>query len=526
VALTQDPERRADRALAATQAQLHAGAFGEALRLLAVAEAEAVSELQRSRVDLLRGQIASAAGPGTEASIQLLKAAGRLKPLDVVLARETYLDAWGAALFAGDLGRNGLLIDVSEAALSAPPSSDPPRPSDLLLDGLSLLIAEGRTAALPTLRKAVVAFRGEEISVEKGLQWGVLASTAAATLWDFESWDAVISRQMELARIAGALAPLSIALNGEGIVLAWRGDFTTAAAVAAEADAVTHATGTRIAPYGALFLTALTGEERRGFVFIEAEMNLARARGEGMAVQFCQWTTAVLSNGLARYEQAQSLSRQASEEAPELFIAAWALPELIEAAIRNGNEPIAVDALDRLANSTNPNESDWARGIFARCQALVSDGETAEAHYREAIECLGRTPLRPEHARANLLYGEWLRRQNRRLDARAQLRSAYDVFSEIGMMAFAERAERELQATGETVRKRREDTRNDLTPQEEQIARLALAGRTNPEIGAQLFISARTVEWHLRKVFTKLGITSRRGLRDALPARTGTDRRN
>jgi DNA-binding CsgD family transcriptional regulator len=217
---------------------------------------------------------------------------------------------------------------------------------------------------------------------------------------------------------------------------------------------------------------------------------------------------------------------QASAEASEFLIGSWVLPELVEAAARTGNEALAVDTIERLARSTSLSQTDWARGIFARCQALVSGGDTAEAHYRQAVECLGRTPLRPELARAHLLYGEWLRRHNRRNDAREQLRVAYGLFTEIGMLAFAERAGRELRATGEAVRKRREAEHNDLTPQEEQIARLALEGRTNPEIGAQLFISARTVEWHLRKVFAKLGITSRRGLRDVLPVRAPNDSRN
>ena len=272
---------------------------------------------------------------------------------------------------------------------------------------------------------------------------------------------------------------------------------------------------------GGPFLAALIGDVPHSTKAIEAAIDLAKARGEGYAAQVGLLAAAVLSNGLARYEQAVSLSLQASELAPELHLAAWALPELIEAAVRTGNDPMAADALERLADSTSWCEGDWDRGMLARCRALVSNDDTAEEYYRLAVECLSRTALRPEHARAQLLYGEWLRRQNRRVDAREQLRLAYDMFSGIGMLAFAERALHELRATGETVRKRQDDTRSNLTPQEEQIARLALEGRTNPEIGAQLYLSARTVEWHLRKVFAKLGITSRRGLRDALPARRG-----
>jgi DNA-binding NarL/FixJ family response regulator len=516
VALTQDPARRADRALAAAQASLYAGAFDAALGLLAAAEAGALDEFQRARVDLLRGQVASASA-GTEAPAQLLKAAQRLERLDVELARETFLDAWGAALFAGHLVSAGTLLDVSRAARSAPRPAHPYHPSDLLLDGLALLISEGRAAAVPTLRRAVSAFRGEGMSVKKGLQWGVLASSAAVELWDFESWDAVITRQMELARDAGALAPLSIALNGEGIVVAWCGDFTAAARVIVEADAVTEATGTRIAPYGAMLLAALRGRNAEAWALIEAAIKDAAAGGEGLAVQFAHWATAVLYNGLGRYEDALAAAQQASEVTPQLFISVWALPELMEAAVRSGNAELAPDALERLVASANASTTDWGLGIAARSRALLSEGEVAEHLYREAVERLRRTRLRPELARAHLLYGEWLRREGRRLAAREQLRTAHDMLTTIGMEGFAERARGELIATGEKVRKRTFETRYQLTPQEEQVARLAREGLSNPEIGARLYISPRTVEWHLRKVFAKLGLTSRQGLESALP---------
>jgi DNA-binding CsgD family transcriptional regulator len=517
VALTKDRERRVERALAAAQTQLHAGAFDESLRLLAAAEVDAQTELQRARVDLLRGHIALSVGPITEASGQLLKAARRLESLDLSLARETYLNAWGAALYASQSGNTDQLRDASEAARAAPASSDP-RLSDLLLDGFSLLVTEGLAAAAPTLRNAVSAFPHEELSLEKGLQWGVLAAAAAGNLWDFDSLEAIMGRQTELAREAGALAPLCFTLQGDVFVMAWRGNLAAAAALAAETDALSDAIGVRQAPMGGDLLTALTGDEPHSSTFIEAGIGLARARGEGTAAQVGLWATAILCNGLARYEQALSGSLQASE-GPAHHIAAWALPEAIEAAVRTGNDALAADAFERLADSAKWSERDWGQGILARCQALVSNGETAEEHYCEAIAYLSRTPLRPEHARTQLLYGEWLRRQKRRIDARDQLRSAHSTFSEIGMVAFAKRALGELLATGETVRKRRDDTRNDLTPQEEQIARLALQGRTNPEIGAELYLSSRTVEWHLRKVFAKLAITSRRELRNALPAR-------
>jgi DNA-binding NarL/FixJ family response regulator len=518
VALTRDPARRVDRALAAAQASLHAGGFDAALELLAAAETGKLDEFQHARVDLLRGQVASASA-GTEAPAQLLKAARRLEPLDPSLARETYLDAWGAALFAGRLASGEDLLDVSRAARAAPRPPSPPHPSDLLLDGLAELVTEGRVAALPALRRALSAFRGEQISVEKGLQWSVLASSAAVELWDFETWDAVITRQMELARDAGALAPLSIALNGEGIVVTWCGDFAAAARVIVEADAVTEATGTRIAPYGGLLLAALRGSESEARALIDATIGDATAGGEGLAVQYAQWTTAVLYNGLGRYEDALAAAQQASEGTPELFIAVWALPELIEAAVRSGNADVAPAALERLVASADASATDWGLGIAARSRALLSEGEAAERAYAEAIDRLGRTRLRPELARAHLLYGEWLRRGQRRVDARAHLRTAHDMLVSMGADGFADRARHELLATGAKVRKRVDETRDELTPQEELIARLARDGRTNPQIGAELFISPRTVEWHLKKVFAKLGISSRMALHDAVPSR-------
>jgi DNA-binding CsgD family transcriptional regulator/tetratricopeptide (TPR) repeat protein len=518
VALTQEPAPRAQRALAASQASLHAGAFEAAARLLATAEAGVLDELQRARVELLRGQIASASSAGSEAPGQLLRAAKRLAPLDVSLARETYLDAWGAALFAGPLASGSTLLDVSRAARSAPPPPRIQRASDLLLDGLAVLMTEGRAAAAPMLKQGVSAYLREEIPVEKGLQWGVLASTAAVTLWDFDGWDAVITRQMELTRDAGALAPLSIALNGEGIVVAWRGDFGAAALVTAEADAVTEATGTRIAPYGALLLAGLRGREAEAIALIEATIKDATAGGEGLAVQYAHWTMAVLYNGIGRYEEALAAAQRASDDTPELFVSAWALTELIFASTRTRKEGRATDALERLAETTSAADADWGLGILARSRALLSEGEAAESSYREAIDRLSRSRLRPELARSHLNYGEWLRREHRRVDAREELRKAHAMLTAIGMDAFAERARQELLATGEHVRKHSVETRDELTAQERHIAQLAREGLSNPEIGARLFLSPRTIEWHLRKVFAKLGIRSRRELTKVLPS--------
>jgi DNA-binding NarL/FixJ family response regulator len=517
VTLTEDPAVRIDRALAAAQASLHAGAFEAALSLVSNLEVGDLDPLIRARADLLRAQVASARA-GTDAPTRLLKAAQRLEPLDPQLARETYLDAWGAALFAGRLAGEHTLREISAAALAAP-ASDADRSSDLLLDGLACLIIEGRDAAEAKLQRAVNAFVADEFSVEKGLQWGVLASTASVELWDFDSWEAVIAAQMERARDAGALAPLSIALNGVGIVVAWRGDLVGAAQVVAEADAVKEATGTRIAPYGAMLLAALSGREQQARERIDRPVEEALAAGEGLGVQYGQWARAVLANGLGRPEEALAAAQAASDVQPALFIASWALPELVEAAVRCRRLDVAASALERLVATTSVGGSDWGLGIAARSRALLTEGDAAEALHRQAIEHLSRTRLRPETARAHLLFGEWLRRAGRRVDARAELREAHNAFILMGMDGFADRARQELEATGEAVRERADDAHDDLTTQERQVALLAREGLSNPEIGARLFLSPRTVEWHLRKVYTKLGISSRRDLSRALPSR-------
>jgi ATP/maltotriose-dependent transcriptional regulator MalT len=285
----------------------------------------------------------------------------------------------------------------------------------------------------------------------------------------------------------------------------------------AEADSVIEATGTLVAPYGALVLAGLQGREAEASRLIDATIKTATAGGQGTAVQYAHWANSLLLNGLGRYPEAVTAAEEASDDTPELFVSAWAAAEMIEAATRIGDTELAGAALERILAATAVADTDWALGIRARSRALLSEGEDADRHYREAIERLGRTRLRPELARAHLLYGEWLRRENRRVDARAQLRAAHDQCLTIGMEAFAERARGELLATGEKVRRRTVETRDELTPQERQIAGLARDGLSNPEIGARLFLSPRTVEWHLRKVFAKLGIHSRRELAGALP---------
>jgi ATP/maltotriose-dependent transcriptional regulator MalT len=325
-------------------------------------------------------------------------------------------------------------------------------------------------------------------------------------------------RAVQLARDAGALEVLAAADNACGQAAAFGGDFATAALLTAEVDAVKEATRTRIPPHAAIAVAGIRGREAEAAELIDGVITEAIAGGQGAAVQYARWANSVLMNGLGRYEEALASAVAASEDTPELYIAAWALSELIEAATRTGNPELAERALTRLHVQTEATGVDWALGVHARSRALLSEGQAAEDLYREAIDRLGRTRLRPDFARAHLLYGEWLRRENRRVDARAQLRAAHDLFVRIGMEAFAERAQGELLATGERVRKRTAETRDELTPQELQIARLARDGLSNPEIGARLFLSPRTVEWHLRKVFSKLGIRSRQELSRALPS--------
>ena len=518
VALTGDPGRRSDRALAAAQASLGAGAFDAARRLLATAKAGPLDELGRARVDLLHAEIVFAQSRGSDAPLLLLEAARRLAPLDVRLCRNTYLDAWGAALFAGHLAdAGGSLLDVSRAAATAPDPADRGLPCDLLLDGLALIFTEGTRAATPTLQRAITAFAGSEVSAEEVLRWGWLAARAAIWLWDYDSGLEIPKRAVQLARDSGALEVLAVADNVCGQSAVWGGDFELAAQMTAEVEAVKDATGSRIGPYARISLVGLRGREAEASPLIDGVIAGAAAGGQGTAVQYAHWAKAVLMNGLGRYEEARAAALQAAGVTPQIFIAAWALSELVEAATRTGDADQARDALARLGEHTDSSDADWALGIHAHSRALLSEGEAAERSYREAVERLGRTRLRPNLARAHLIYGEWLRREHRRVDARKQLRAAHDLFEAIGMEAFTGRARAELLATGEKVRKRGAETRDELTPQEQQIARLARGGLSNPEIGAQLFLSPRTVEWHLRKVFAKLDISSRHELAQALP---------
>jgi DNA-binding CsgD family transcriptional regulator len=514
--LTPDPARRADRTLVAAQASLRAGAFGKALELLAMAQAGPLDELQGARADWLRGQIAFASGPGSDAPLLLLKAARRLDPLDPGLARETYLDAWQAALFAGHLAGGGDLEEISRAARSLPPPEPPPRVADLLLDGLALLITDGPAAAAPALREAISAFADPDVPVAERLRWSWWVPVASLPLWDGEGYRLIVP-PLQLARDVGALDQLPMLLNVLAVAAALRGDLAAAAALIAEADAAREATGARLVAYAAMVLAAFRGSKAEAVPLIEATLDQAASVGQGAAVTWAYWVTAVLQNGLGRYQEALVAARQAAGHRLT-HLSMWALPELIVAAARTGNTLLARDALDRLSEWTQAGQTDWGLGVEARSRALLSEGEAADLLYLEAIDRLGRTGLRPELARAHLLYGEWLRRQRRRGEARAHLRTAHGLLDAMGMEGFAARARHELRATGETARRRSVASMPQLTAQEAQIARLARDGLSNPEIGARLFLSPRTVQYHLGKVFIKLDITSRSDLRRILPA--------
>ena len=515
--LTVDPGRRARRTLAAAESKHLAGAHGAALSILAAAEAGPLDGPQRARADLLRAEIAYMERRGSDAPQLLLRAAGRLEPLDARTARDTHLDALIAAHFAGRLAGGAGMREAAEAARRAPAAAQPPTASDLLVDGLSTAVIDGYPAGARVLVQAVDGFRGPSVSLQEELRWLWPAAHIAMSLWDDASYEVLATRHIELARQTGLLAVLPTALTTRIVAHTFAGQFAAADQLIAELRTLTDAMGIPMPPYGPLFLAGWRGREGAASALIDAAIPEVTQRGEGGALAFADYARAVLYNGLGRYREALTAAIATDRFEVEGFVIyTQGLVELIEAAARAGAPERATDALGRLSEMSSATETEWGAGIRARSQALLSPDEAAEPLYREAIERLGRTRIRPQLARSHLLYGEWLRRRNRRAEARDHLRTAYEMLADFGAESFAERARRELLATGETVRKRSVETLTQLTAQEAHIAQLAVTGHTNPEIGAQLFISARTVEWHLRKVFTKLGVGSRRELRGAL----------
>jgi len=518
--LTPDPVRRGARALAAAQATFEAGSTSAALALLAAAEICPLDELQSARLLRMRAHIVFAQRRGGEAPALLLDAAKRLEGVHAGLARETYVEALAAEIFVGRLGTHNILR-VAEEARAAPQAPEPSRPTDLLLDGLMKRFGEGYRASVAALRRALHAFREQEVHGKDGIirrLWTMCPAApepVAPDLWDDALWEELASDVVRLARDAGALATLPIALSYRAAVHVHTGEFDAAAALIEEGRAITEATGNAPLRYTSLALAAWRGEEGPARRMIQAAVREANARGEGRALGLAGYATAVLYNGLGRYDAAFEGAKRACEH-DDMGFFGWSLAELIESGVRSGARDEAARALKLLDERARAADTDWALGTLARSSALLESGWAADELYREAVERLARCRIVVHLARAHLVYGEWLRRGNRRVNAREHLRTAHEMLSRIGAEAFAERARGELMATGETVRKRRDETRAVLTAQEALVARLAAEGRTNPEIGTQLYISPRTAEYHLRKVFAKLGINSRRDLRDIL----------
>jgi DNA-binding CsgD family transcriptional regulator/tetratricopeptide (TPR) repeat protein len=514
--LTPEAACRAQRLLAAARAKRDAGELDAALELLVAVEAGPVDALQAAEIEQLRGEIAFDQRRIGEAARLLVSAAQRFEPLDAELARATHLKAIGAGMWAGP----EILSEAAEAACAAPSGPDPPRAVDVLLDAFAIRVTEGYAAAAPALRRAVQAVLDLDVASDVGrwlwLTGSRAGAVAALEVWDADSWHLLAERHVQVARDIGALVRLQFALHFLATSHFLAGDLAAAARAIEEERSIAEATGTSPIAYTEMTLAAWRGQEALTNELIERERREAGARGIGRMRQFATYSAAVLYNGVGRYDAALDAARRAFDH-DHLGYAPFVIPEVAEAASRTGDAALLQAAVAWMAGHTDASPSDWAAGIDARVRALASEGDAAERLYRESIDRLARTRVHVERARARLLYGEWLRREGRRVDAREQLRVARETLLSMGAEGFAERARHELLATGEKVRKRRDDTRDELTPQEEHIARLARDGRTNPEIGAELFLSPRTVEWHLKKVFTKLGITSRRALRDALP---------
>ncbi|MDP9270356.1 MAG: LuxR C-terminal-related transcriptional regulator [Chloroflexota bacterium] len=508
-ALTAEPARRAGRALAAAQAKLQAGAADDAVALVEHAEVGPLDDFQRAQAEVVRARIAFATNRGSDAPPLLLAAARRLEPLDVPLARETYLDALTAALYTGRLAGAVDTQQVARAALAAPRAAAP-RPVDLLLDGLATLIAQGPTEGTPRLRDALDAFARRDTEASEALRWRWLAGRAAQSIWEHEAWDLLTSHHIRAAREAGMLVELPLALDTRAGVHLLAGETRAAAALVEEAAALAGVMGDGTAPrYGPLALAAYRGDADEVAKLVRTGTDDFLVRGEGLGLTAANWLTALLNNGLGRYEEALAAAAEATRIPGEIWFSTFALAELVEAACRSGRRERGVEALESLSASTSAGGTPWALGVEARSRALLAKGDAAEPLYREAIERLEPTRLRLDLARAHLVYGEWLRREARRIDARNELRAAYELFTDFGMEAFADRSRIELEATGEHARKRTSATLDQLTPQEAEISRLAAEGSTNREIAAQLFISPSTVEYHLRKAFRKLDVTSR-----------------
>jgi DNA-binding CsgD family transcriptional regulator len=520
-ALTPEPGRRGQRLLAAARAKRDAGALDAALGLLVAVEAGSLDPLRTAELERMRGQIAYDQRRIADASRLFLSAARRLEPLNAGLARETHLESLAAAMWAADLESPGHLMRAAQAARGAPAGPQPPRAVDVLLDAFAVRFAVGYAAAVPTLTRALKRVLALDPSTTEAGGWLWLAGPGAGglvalELWDDASWHGLARRQPQVARDAGALVHLQSALDFLARAHILGGELAAAARLIEEDRLIAAATGNPPVAYTKMTLAAWRGQEAEASELIEATVRYATERGLGRPLNFAAYAESVLGNGLGQHERAREAAWRAFER-DQLGYGPFVVPELAEAASRTGDVALVRAALEWLSERTRRTPSEWVLGIEARVRALLSEGDTADRLYRESVDRLGHTRVRAELARSHLLYGEWLRRQRRRRDARVQLRTAHDMLDAIGMQAFAERARRELRATGETARKRSAETSTQLTAQEARIARLAGDGLSNPEIGARLFISSRTVQYHLKKVFAKLGITSRSQLDQSLP---------
>jgi DNA-binding CsgD family transcriptional regulator len=518
--LTPDQRRRAQRSLTAAQAKATAGAFDDALALLAVARMGPLDEAEGARVQLQYAQISHNSQHGNKAMPLLLDAAHRLELTDPKLARETFLDALAAAMFAGRLasGPDTGMQQVAEAMrrVDLPAAATKP---DLLLRGIAGLYTDGYAAAAPALLDVVRAFGRDELTMDEAVRFAWLAACAATDLFDDLNWGVLTRRHLEAIRDIGALSVLPVALNSRIIYDLYSGDLAEAEALTAEAEWVADITGGQNAmiPYGEVSLNALRGQVATAEAQFTKILDDIAVRGEGVGLNMVSWFRSIMFNGLGRYDEALAAARTGAASPLELGPPKWALAELVEAAMGCGQAREAGDALEQLTVFARASGTEAALGVLAGRNALVHTGRAAEDCYHEESERLAHTTLRVEQARAQLRYGEWLRREDRRDDARVQLRTAYESLGRFGVEGFAERARKELASTGEAALRRSTEAPRALSAQEAHIARLVAEGLTNPEIGAVLYLSPRTVEWHLRKVFSKLGVTSRRQLRQALP---------
>jgi DNA-binding CsgD family transcriptional regulator len=493
----------------------HAGALEAAERLLTVATTSPLEEFDLASAERLRAQVAYARTRGSDTPSLLSAAAQRLEPLDPELARETHLEALSATVGSGRFARGKGAVQAAAAATLST-GRGPARAIDLLLEAVVVRLTRGYEPASRAASRALSAFRAEGFRREN-LAWCWLACHLALDLWEDDVSEEIATEAGRAARESGHLTSLPIALNYSALFQLLRGEFGVVEQLVQEAETITAATRTAYIGTCSALLAAWRGDRETTYKRRAAVIEAGRAAGEAVLIEVAEWATAVLHNGVGEYADAAAAAER-SYEFDVVGFGGFVLPELVEAAVRSGDRPAAQVAFERLVERSSTSTTGWARGVEAATHALLSDGAQAEELHRVAVDALGRSRLVVLHARAQLNYGEWLRRENRRVDARAQLRAAYGAFEAMGARAFAERARRELLATGETVRRRTTDERDELTPQEAQIARLASERLTNPEIAAQLYLSHRTVEYHLRKVFQKLGISSRKELADALRA--------